>query len=161
MLTCVANCVHEQSVNHFSLVKAGLNAMRSPTVEEMFQPSTISCTKVTGRCGLLSHMTPVFVLLLLEMWSDWRLSGTAGCGESHGGRQPSCSGWTRLQSPGGGEEESTLWYPFSTPVSNLAFYSVIPRPRPAFHHLYWKQWKAGQGLGTRLRFLLVQKMNVL
>ena len=82
--------------------------MRSPTVEEMFQPSIISCTKVTGIWGLLSHMTPVFVLLLLEMWSDWRLSGTAGCGESHGGRQPSRSGWTRLQSPGGGEEESAL-----------------------------------------------------
>ena len=99
-------------------------------------------------------MTPVFVLLLLEMWSDWRLSGTAGRGESHGRRQPSRSGWTRLQPSGGGEEE------FSTPVSNLAFYSLIPRPRPAFHHLYcWKQWKAGRGLGTRLRFLLVQKQS--
>ena len=45
---------------------------------------------------------------LVEMWSDWRLSGTAGRGESHGGRQPSRSGRTRLQPAGGGKEESAL-----------------------------------------------------
>ena len=30
-------------------------------------------------------------------------------------------------------------------------FSLVPRPRPSFRRLqYWKQWKAGRGLGMRL-----------